>query len=138
MSPLPDDMTAPDVRDAFAAFAPGVRAGLLNLRRLILEVAAETEGAQPVEETTRWGQPAYIAPRGMTLRLGMPKSGGFALFVTCTTSLIEEFRAVAGASFRFEGTRAVLFDEGEEINEAALAVLIARALTYHRKAHRRR
>jgi len=124
-------MRSEAVRAAFEGFAPELRAGLLDLRRLILAVAAQTPGVGAVEETTRWGEPAYIAARGATIRLGAPKAGGFALCVTCTTSLIDDFRAVAADGFRFDGTRAVLFGEGEEIDAQALALLIRAALTYH-------
>mgnify|MGYP000592624135 CR=1 FL=1 len=45
----------------------------------------------------RWGQPAYLAPKGSTLRVGIPKSGGaFALFAHCQTTLIADFREATG------------------------------------------
>lgn len=112
------------------------RAGLLRLRALIFEVAAETPGVGRIEEALRWGQPAYLTPdtgAGSAIRLGVPKAGGFALFVTCSTSLIEDFRLVAPVGMRFEGKRAVLFRDAGEIDEAAMVVLIRRALSYHLK-----
>jgi hypothetical protein len=133
MPALPPDMIDPKVRAAFDAFPPDARAGLLQLRRLILTVADETPGATPVEEATRWGEPAYLAPRGATIRLGTPKAGGFGLFVTCTTTLIDDFRTVAGDKFRFDGTRAVLFRDADDIDADALALLIRAALSYHQR-----
>ncbi len=127
----------PEVARAFDALPGDVRPALVWLRALIF-ATAEAEGAGPVEEALRWGQPAYIAPKGSTIRLGQAKSGEAALFVNCRTSLIEDFRAVAPAGSRFEGTRAVLFGPGADIDEAALAILIARALTWHVKGKRRR
>lgn len=118
------------VRAAFESFPEAARDGLLHLRGLIGRIAAGSAGATPLEETLRWGEPAYIAPEGSTIRLGVPKSGGFALFVTCSTSLIEDFRPMAPPGMRFEGTRAVLFRSEDEIDEAALSVLIRAALTY--------
>ncbi|HCQ66290.1 MAG TPA: hypothetical protein DIU07_14560 [Rhodobacteraceae bacterium] len=124
----------PEVARAFEELSGDVRPVLDTLRALIFATAeVEAEGAGPVEEALRWGQPAYIAPKGSTIRLGQAKSGEAALFVNCRTSLIEDFRAIAPAGSRFEGTRAVLFGPGAEIEKAALAVLIARALTYHRR-----
>ncbi len=90
-------------------------------------------GAGPVAEKLSWGEPAYRARHGATLRLGLPKSGGFALYVTCTTSLLDDFRAAVGEAFRYEGTRAVLFNDPDEAEAEALSLLIRAALTYHRK-----
>ncbi|WP_353350883.1 DUF1801 domain-containing protein [Aquicoccus sp. SU-CL01552] len=126
------EMSAP-VAAAFAAFPPGAQPGL---RALILSVAADTPEAGRLSEELRWGQPAYLTPRtgaGTTLRLGVPKSGGFALFVHCQTTLIEEFRALAGPDWSVEGRRAILFDGPAAITDPALRLLIRRALTYHLK-----
>lgn len=130
MSPVPN--LPPDVARAFDALPGEIRPTLDRLRALVFEVAAERR-AVPVEETLRWGEPAYIAPKGATLRIGQAKTGEAALFVTCSSSLIDQFRAVAPEGTRFEGTRAVLFGAGAPLDEPALSLLVARALTYHRK-----
>jgi len=132
-----EPISDPGVQAAFEAFPERSRSLLMRIRALIFHVADETTGAGPVEEALRWGQPAYLAPKGSTLRLGMAKTGEAALFVNCRTTLIEHFRPIAPQGSRFEGTRAVLFGPGDEIDAAALSVLIGRALTYHRKGHRR-
>lgn len=120
----------PPATEAYLAAAPeAARAGLVALRELVLRVAGEAGIA--VREESRWGQPAFLAPKGTTIRIGVPKGAGFALFVHCQTRLIDEFRAGPGAEMRFEGTRAVQFDRVEEIDAAALAILIAAALSYH-------
>jgi len=123
-----NDIPAP-TRAAIEAAPARAQAGLIALRRLIVTVAAN-EGIA-LREELRWGQPAYLAARGSTLRIGVPKSAEFALFVHCQTALIAEFRAGPGAGFRVEGTRAVLFDHPDEIRPEALAFLIHRALTWH-------
>jgi hypothetical protein len=122
---------APGIRAAFAAFPDPARQGLDQLRALILATAAEA--GIPVTEALRWGQPAYLAPKGSTLRLGIPKQAAFALFAHCQTTLIEDFRAGPGAGHRIEGTRAVLFDDPAEIDPDALRPLIRHALTYHQR-----
>lgn len=124
------------VAATFAAFPPGARAGLRALRELIFAVAAQTPEAGRVSEELRWGQPAYLTPEtgsGSTLRLGVPKSGGFALFVHCQSSLMEEFRTLAGPDWPVEGKRAILFDDPALLTDPALRLLIRRALTYHLK-----
>ena len=127
------DMPA-NVRAVFDAFAPQARTGLLQLRDLILAQAADMPQVGPITEALRWGQHAYLTSQtksGSTLRLGVPKAGGFALFVHCQTSLIADFRAVAADSFRYEGQRAVLFARTGDLQPDLLAVLIRRALGWH-------
>jgi Domain of unknown function (DU1801) len=119
---------SPDVRAAFDAFPEPARAGLLILRDLIFQVAQDL----PVEESLKWGQPAYRTPKGSTLRLGVPKTGGFALYAHCATNIIETFRATAGSDFRFEGNRAVLFTDMTDIKDS-LRLMMTHALTYHDK-----
>lgn len=125
----------PEVAEVFARVPPEARAGLDRLRVLIFHVAREV-GAGLVTEGLRWGAPAYLAQKGSTLRLGVPKTAQFALFFNCRTSVIAEFRAIAPVGTRFEGTRAVLFDRPGQIDDAALAIPIARALTWHRRGRR--
>lgn len=124
----------PEVKAAFDAMPEPARQGGLALRALVLDVARDTPEAGRVSEELRWGQPAYLTPEtkaGTTLRIGCPKSGGFALFVHCQTSLIERFRPIAPEGTRFDGTRAVLFERPEEVQPEALGLLIRAALTYH-------
>ena len=124
----------PEVRAAFNAFPPDARAGCLALRQLIFDVAADTPRIGRISEELRWGQPAYLTPdtkSGTTIRIGLLKTGGYALFVHCQTSLIESFRMIAPEGTRFEGQRAVLFQSGEMPDRDALKLLIKAALTYH-------
>jgi hypothetical protein len=107
----------------------------MALRHLIFTVAVQTQGVGRIDETLRWGEPAYLTPEtrsGSTIRIGTPKAGGFALYCNCRTSLIADFRDLMGEAFRYEGTRAVLFRTPEEIDAEKLGLLISRALTWHR------
>lgn len=121
----------PPVEAAFARYPAEARARLDCIRSLILRVAEEAQ-AGPVEEALRWGEPAYLAPKGSTIRLGMAKTGEAALFVNCRTTLIEDFKPMAPEVMRLEGNRAVLLDD--MCDETALALLIRRALTWHRRS----
>lgn len=126
--------TSDTVANAFDAIDHQARPGLLALRSLIFEVAAEAPQVGEIEEALRWGQPAYLTPftkSGTTLRLGVPKAGGFALFVHCQTSLIPDYITAFPGQDRIEGTRAVLFDDPDQIDPMRHGWLIHRALTYH-------
>ncbi len=124
----------PNVEAAFAAFPEPQRTGLLALRRLIFETAAEMPEVGTLEETLKWGQPSYLTPEtksGSTLRLGVPKQGGFAIYAHCQTTIISGFREFFPEDFVFEGNRAVRFTDPGALAADKLTLLIRRALTYH-------
>ncbi|MEM1274064.1 MAG: DUF1801 domain-containing protein [Pseudomonadota bacterium] len=127
-------MSNAKVAAVFAQFSQAVRPGLLRLRDLIFDTAATTPGVGALEETLKWGQPAYLTPQtksGTTIRLGVPKTGGFALYVHCQTSIIAEARALFSDTLRYEGNRAIHFDTRSALPTDVLRLVIARALTYH-------
>lgn len=129
----------PDVAASFAGFPQPARRGLLTLRGLIFETAATTPGVGALQEALKWGQPAYLTPEtksGSTIRLGLTKRGGFALYVHCRTSIISDFRSLFPDDFVYEGNRALLFEEGEALPIEKLQLLIRTALTYHLKQRR--
>lgn len=128
------DITDPAVQAAFDAFEPSARRGLLILRDLIFEIAEDDDAIGRLEETLKWGQPAYLTSTtqsGTTIRLGVPKSGGFAIYTHCQTSVISDFRALSTKGLAFDGNRAVIFDGADNIPRDAVALLIRSALTYH-------
>jgi hypothetical protein len=107
---------------------------MLALRQLIFDTAVRLPEVGRVEESLRWGEPAYLTPEtrsGSTLRLGAPRAGGSALYCNCKTSLIADFRDLAGTAVRTSGNRAVLFAGVGDIDPALTAILITRALTWH-------
>ena len=133
MKPFEDE----DVAEKFETYPPAIRSRLLILRSLILETAENTEGVGPIEETLKWGEPAYVTAQsksGSTVRVGWKKAqpSRYAMYFHCRTSLIETFRALFPTELRFEDNRAIVFDERDEPPEAPLRFCIAAALTYHR------
>ncbi len=124
----------PSVQAAFDAFPTSERAGLLHLRDLIVQTAATTDRVGPLLETLKWGQPSYLTSQtksGTTLRLGLPKTGGFAIYVHCQTTLISEFQSQFPDDFRYEGNRAVHFATKADVHDDKIRLLITHALTYH-------
>ncbi len=120
----------PEVQTAFDAFPPAVKSGALALRALIYETAKGIEGIGAPIECLRWGQPSYITPIGSTLRIGTPKSGGFALYAHCQSTIISQFAEIFGADYKIEGNRAVVFQSIEDIQPEKLRLMIEHALTY--------
>jgi len=127
----------PAVEAVFNAFPEDVRPKLLDLRRLIFEVAEGTEGVPALEETLRWGEPSYIAKKGSTLRLGPHKTqtDQYCLFFTCRSILAETFRDMYGPIFLIEDNRSLVFDRTKEIPLQPLKHCICLALTYHDRKH---
>ncbi|WP_170427578.1 DUF1801 domain-containing protein [Ruegeria arenilitoris] len=121
----------PAVEAAFDALPEDTRAGALALRELVFDTAQALPDAQPLTEALRWGQPAYLAPKGSTIRLGGHKQASFALFVHCQSRLMGDFTTAFPGQDRLEGNRAILFDDAGQIDDTRHGWLIARALTYH-------
>ncbi len=124
------------VSQAFEAFPPDVRNQLLAVRELIFEIAASTPGVGKLEETLKWGEPAYITSHsksGSTVRLGSKKSasGKYAVYFNCQTNLVATFRTLFPADFEYEGNRALVLGAGQAVPADALAFCISAALTHH-------
>ena len=99
-------------------------------------MASETPGVGRIDETLKWGQPSYLTPEtksGSTLRLGATQDGQVALFTHCQTTIMSDFRSVFGSEFDFDGNRALHLDPQASLPEEPLRMLVASALTYHKK-----
>ena len=131
LNPIPAD-----VADVLFNYPEDVRDRLLFLRRLIFEVAAETEGVGQLEEALRWGQPSYLTTHsksGSTIRIDADRAGKrYALYFNCRTILVETFREQHPTAFHYGGNRSIIFGLDDEIPVDALRHCIALALTYHR------
>ncbi len=125
---------AHEVAAAFDAVTDPVREVLLAVREIVFATAAELPETGGVREYLAWGQPAYRPRRdgvGVAVRLG-EQAGTPAMFVHCRTTLISDFRSMAG-HLEFGGRRAVLFDPVRPLPLTELAAMIERALTYHHR-----
>ena len=126
------------VARVFESYPSPMRDRLLVLRECIFHVAASTEGVGEIEETLKWGEPAYVttaSQSGSTIRIAWKKSrpAQYAIYFHCQTNLVETFKTLFPSDFRFEGNRAIVFDESDLVPTEALRFCIAAALTYHRR-----
>ena len=132
----------PEVAEVFYAYPDHVQERLLRLRKLIFEVAATTEGVGQIDEALRWGQPSYltIKPKsGSTIRIDQTNAGNgqVGMYFHCQTNLVSTFRQLHPAAFKYEGNRAIIFDE-DDVAVDALKQCIALAMTYHLNKKKRR
>ncbi len=127
--PLP-----PDVARVFDGMPDATEVCARALRDLVMTVADEV-GVAPVQETLKWGEPAYLPGRaGTTVRISADKDGRTCkLLVNCQTSLVDDWRHLFGDRLEFEGSRAVRIDPTGPLDTEALAVCIAGAFTYHQR-----
>ncbi|MBK9441386.1 MAG: DUF1801 domain-containing protein [Comamonadaceae bacterium] len=125
------------VADRFASYLPHVKSKMLALRELVLKTAAETPGAGEVEETLKWGEPAYVTKNktGSTIRMDWKAKSPntYALYFNCQTSLVESFRRIFHHDFQFEGNRALVFQLDESLPKDSVALCVTASLTYHVK-----
>lgn len=125
----------PDVEEVLRGYPSGIRKRILDVRSVIFATAATTEGVGEVEETLKWGEPAYLTKNrsGTTIRLAWQRKhpSRYALYVHCQTNLVETFRSFAPAGVLFEGNRAVVFEQSSPPPRGFLKACITEALTYH-------
>lgn len=126
----------PEVAAVFDEYSPSMRRRLMHLRQLIFDTAAEIDGVGQIEETLKWGEPAYITSEsksGTTIRIDRRKSSDtqYAMYFHCGTNLVDTFRTVFPNEFKYEGNRAIIFDEDDRVPVEALKTCIVWALTYH-------
>ena len=125
-----------NVKAVFWAYPKGLKPRLMRLRELIFDTAAAIEGVGALEETLKWGQPSYLTPQsksGTTIRIDQIKSktGHFAMYVHCQTSLVTAYRELYPDVLSFDGNRGIVFNLKEDLPGDALRHCIAMALTYH-------
>ncbi|MGX9355676.1 DUF1801 domain-containing protein [Roseobacteraceae bacterium S113] len=123
-----------EVRAAFDALPGALRPCFDRLRTAILAAAAHDPRIGPLEESLKWGQPAYRPQRartGSTLRLGVARDAPdhCAVFFICNTNLVDRFRA-RFPELTCMGNRAVLLAPDTPLPEA-LAHCLHAALSYH-------
>jgi Domain of unknown function (DU1801) len=123
------------VKRVFDVMPENVRVQMLELRELIFSVANSSKAIGRLEETLKWGEPAYITSEtksGSLVRLGWkPKEPDcIRVLFHCQTNLVETFRTLFTDDLVFEGNRAIVLRVGKPIPTSSLRFCIDAALTY--------
>lgn len=124
------------VKQKFNSYPNHIKPKMENLRALIFEVAKGTDGVGELEETLKWGEPAYLTSKtksGTTIRIDWKpkKPDQIAMYVSCNTTLINTFRTRFGDDLKYEGNRAIVFPVDEPLPRKQLMICIQMALRYH-------
>lgn len=129
--------TNPATAQKFASYPVHVKYQMDALRELIREVAVEAEDVTALEETLKWGEPAFLTKKGSTVRMDWKQKAPdqYAVYFKCTSKLVGTFREVYGDLFRYEKNRAIVFSLTEEIPRTELKDCLSMALRYHSLKH---
>jgi hypothetical protein len=124
------------IEEKFNSYPDQIKPKMESLRNLIYEVAKATDGIGELEETLKWGEPAYLTSEtksGTTIRIDWKAKNPdqIALYVSCNTTLIKTFRTLFEDDLEFKGNRAIVFPVEKPIPRKQLMICIQMALRYH-------
>lgn len=127
---------AESVQQVIAHYPANASAVFCMIREQLFSVAAESLLIGPLEETLKWGEPAYltaISRSGTTIRLcwksTLPDKIG--MYVNCRSRLVDQYRALFADVFHYQGNRGLLLDITDPLPVNELAICINMALRYH-------
>ncbi len=131
------EIETPEVLAIFDSYPSVMRQKLLFLRAMIFEVAQEIGNITPIEESIKWGDPSYLSKHGSTIRVAWKAStpNQYALYFHCKTKLVDTFKELYSDVLTFEGNRAIVFNETDEMPADEVKHCISMALNYHRIKH---
>ena len=125
------------VADVFESYPPAIRQKLMDVRKLIYEVAAQDKNIGELEECLKWSEPAYLTKHGSAVRINWKISSpdNVSVYFNCKTILVETFKELYGDVFCYQGNRALIFRFDEQIPFPELKHCIALSLNYHHIKH---
>lgn len=125
------------VEDTFNAYPECVKSHMLELRKLVIEAAEEMPEINQLEETLKWGEPSFLTKHGSTVRMDWKSKAPhqYAIYFKCTSRLVETFKVVFKETFKYEGTRAIVFQMEDVVPKNELKKCIKAALYYHKVKH---
>ncbi len=124
------------VKEKFDCYPDDVREKLLQIREALFDVA-KSEKLGDITETLKWGEPSYVSSRGSTVRIDWKSKypDQFFIYFNCKSALIETFKELYGATFKYEGNRAIVFLISEPVPWPELKSCLSMALRYHSIKH---
>lgn len=124
------------VQSCFQAYPKQVQTRLVELRELILTVAAELNLGQ-VEESMKWGQLSFSVKTGSPFRIDWNAKSPehYYLFFHCQTKLVDTFRQLYDKELEFQGNRAIVLPLSEPLPKQAISHCLSLAFTYRQRKH---
>jgi hypothetical protein len=133
----PDVIENDIVLSALQKYSQEVQDNLMNIRRLIIEVAQEDAEIGALEETLKWGEISYLTKNGSTVRLAWAASAPkqYGVYFNCKTKLVDTFKEIYRDTFEYETNRAIIFTNKQVIPVEPLKHCLQLSLTYHNIKH---
>lgn len=128
-----DFQKSSEVEDILNSYPASASEKLVEIRSLIVDTAEEL-GVPKLLETTKWGEPSYVAKGGSTIRIDWKSKTPSKIFIyfICSTQLVSTFKFMLGEEMIFHGNRAIELDIAESLPRKSLKRCITLALTYHK------
>lgn len=125
-----------EVQNKFASYPEHVKPVLLHIRALIFDIAKQKNLGE-VEESLKWGEPAYTVKTGSTVRMNWKPNYPEQVFIffNCNTKLVDTFRELYSESLQFQGNRAIVLNISEPLLLEQIRQCIALSLQYKRIKH---
>lgn len=129
-------MTPPDILKHTETWPTAAQAQFQEVRCIVYDVALASD-IGPLDESLKWGQPAWRPKRpriGSTLRVNWSPQSSTQLcaFVDCKTDLAAQMDVRFPGQFANDGRRALAFDLQTPLDHTAIWQLAHLTLTYHR------
>lgn len=130
------DMTPADILSQTESWPAPAQSHFVRLRSIVHDVATKAE-IGPLDESLKWGQPAWRPKRartGSTLRVDWSPATPDRLmaYVDCKTNLAAQMDTRFPGQFHNDGRRALGFSLRTALDEDAVWQLAHLTLTYHR------
>ena len=137
-TPMPVlEMPALDlIQSATAGYPPEALRTFLKIRTMIFEEADRLD-AGPLEETLKWGEPAYltsVTKSGSTIRVAWKPADpdNCNIYLNCNTDLVARFKTDFPSALKTTGNRCIHVPLAAEVAELPIRAAISMALTYHK------
>jgi hypothetical protein len=132
---MTDPVKPSNVPAKIATYPAPARAMLDQIRNWIFDLAAGMEGVGAIDESLKWGEPAWRpkSGSGTTIRADWkPKTPDqVMIFFDCKTDLIDRTRSLLPDPLTCEGNRAIILPVDQPLCENAIKTALGWALRYH-------
>jgi hypothetical protein len=115
-----------------------VKAFLLEMRNIILDIAKKEKEVGFIEEVVRWGQPTFLTTEtksGTMIRIDRYKKQDdkIAIYFHCQTQIIKMIHLKYGDKLTYDGNRAIIFDINKSLPRRVIKDCALLALRYNLK-----
>lgn len=132
---MTDPVTQSSVPAKLATYPAPARKMLDQIRNWVFDLAAGMEGVGDLDESLKWGEPAWRPKSGVgtTIRADWKSKtpDQVMIFFDCKTDLIDRTRSLLSDQLTCEGNRAIILPIDHPMPEGAIKTALGWALRYH-------